>query len=219
MHATIGAQVSTTAASASGSIIDFENIVGTSILDPTTGIDTIDILVGEDLKPGTYYITAESATDISVARDISGDGVQFQDDSYQVTGTDITIVMAVGSDFTDIDDAATFGIEFTGGSGVIDLDIGDRAKFTVIPPHAGIEESVIPNQISIPEFELTVYSEQKSNGGYTMLTLPRVQASGLPLTFNVGEFSDTSTSFMMLECSLNPRAIFKIVKGEDQIAC
>jgi hypothetical protein len=219
MRATIGAQVSTTAASASGSIVDLENIVGTSVIDGTTGIATVDILVGDDLKPGTYYITAESATEISVARDISGDGVQFLDDSYQVTGTDITIVVAAGSAFTDIDDVATFGIEFTGGSGAIALTMGDRAKFTVIPPHAGIEESIIPNQINIPEFELIVYSEQKSDGGYSMLTLPRVQASGLPLVFNVGEFSDTSTSFMLLECSLEPRGVFKIVKGVDQISC
>ncbi len=219
MRATIGADVDTTAASATGSIVDIKNIVGSSVIDAITGIDTIDIITGDDLKPGNYYITAESPTAISVARDITGEGVKFQPDSYQVTGTDITIVTTTGSAFTDIDDANTFGIELTGGSGTIALVSGDRAQFTVIPPHNGIEESTIPNLIQIPEFELTVYSEVKSNGGFSMLTLPRVQASGLPLTFNVGEFSDTSSTFTMLECSLEPRAIFRLIKGVGEVAC
>ena len=221
MKATIGASVSVTAASATGSIVDIKNIVGTSVINAVAGIDTITVKAAAegDLKPGTYYITANSGSDIEIARDISGDGVQFQPDSYQVTGTDITIVTVAASDFTDIDDAATFGVELTGGSAASAFVTGDRAQFTVIPPHNGIDESIIPNLIQVPEFELTVYSEVKSDGGFSMLTLPRVQASGLPLTFNVGEFSDTSTTFTMLECSLEPRAIFKIIKGENEVSC
>lgn len=221
MKATIGADVVVAAANPLGSIVDVKNIVGTSVIEPQTGIDIIAVKLGEEanLKLGNYFITAETISEISVARDITGDGVQFIPDSYQVTGTDITIITSLESDFTDIDDIATFGIEFTGGNSAPNMVIGDRAQFTVIPPNNGVETSTIPNQIQIPEFELTVYSEQRSDGSFSTLTLPRVQASGLPLAFNVGEFSDTSTTFMMLECSNDPRAILRLVKGEDEIIC
>lgn len=221
MQTTIGATVVVTAASAVGSIINFTEFQTNLVVNPSNGIALVGLKAGaeKDLKAGIYVITVETATTISLKRNITGDGVKFDPNiPYQVTGTDITIVDSVASDFTDVDNLASFGIEFTGGSSVA-MTPGDRFSFEIIAPHGAIDDIVIGELIQIPIVELQIYSEVKNDGGYTKITIPRAQASGLPITLNVGDFADTSSTFMMLECPSGDRALISIIKGTDEVDC
>lgn len=90
------------------------NAVGTSLVEATTGITaTATVADPLNIKDAEFVIKAKTATTIDIY--VNGK----QDPIF----TDITVVASTAIPLTG------YGIEITGGSGVISLSVGDEARF------------------------------------------------------------------------------------------
>ncbi len=210
----IGAKVTKTSASTTGTIDPIVNQSGTSVVDATTGIASVTLTSSEekDLKFGGYTVKAVSATtiDIFVDTDINflskGADVDYQDDLLKVNATPITIP-GTGGTVTLPD----FGLTFTGGSGSISFVIGDTSVFDVVPPHKGFSEILIgQSTIQFPEFRATILAQERATLEIFSIDAFKVKASsGITLPLAEGGYSITGVTFELLFDS-QKGGVFKI---------
>lgn len=177
-----------------GAIAGFANLTGSSVFEATTGIASIAITSGATPKFGSYIIKAASATTVDLYIDNDLDGATMVNDSLKITSTPITVP---GSSATVAD--AVSGITLTGGSGSIAMTTGDMARVTVKPIN-NYNFEYLGGQIGevFPEFKLTIFGEKVNGSGYRYLELPRVKASGLPVSFNEKDWSTFTTTITVM---------------------
>ena len=189
----LGASVSTTAASASGSITQaLTNVKGTAMVS-TTGIATATIESGEEaqLKDGVYVVQAASATtvDVFAFTDIAfgnGTNLDFVNDALKITTTALTITSSTAVSVPNT------GIELTGGSGTIALgSAGDNtAYYRVSAAHGGISTMTIgQSTTTFPEHGMVCLSARRSDGSLFELDLLKVVGSGFPIALEETVFS------------------------------
>jgi hypothetical protein len=179
-----------------GFVSAITNVVGTSMVDATTGIASlaVDSATVSNLAYGDYVAKAVSATtiDLYLNTDVSGKA-PYIDENLKITSTPITIP---GSSATVISN----GIEFTGGSGSIALTTGDVATFSVRPINTYNLINYIGKAGSAPkEFRVDIFSEN-IDGRIRQATYPRViAAAGGNLKFLTKEFSMIETTLKILQ--------------------
>lgn len=216
----LGASVSTTAASATGTIGAIANVSGTSAVNATTGIASVAMKAASqaELKFGTYVVKVIGATtvDVFVSTDISfktkGTDESYENDLLKVTATPLTVPGTGGT--VDLDN---FGITITGGSGAIAMTPGDTASFTVVPPHGGISSIVIGQEsISFPEVGMWIMAQERSDGSYFEIDAHRVKSSaGMVIPLPEGNFSITGlTCKMLFDSTLEKVATITAAAGE-----
>lgn len=187
----IQADVTSYAASATGDVIEEENVTGTSVYGVATGILTITPTAGAsaDLKEGWYFVKAVTATTVDVyalssagfARGTTG---SYEDDAGKITASPVTITASTDTDITD------YGFTLTGGGGVIGMTIGDTAKFYVQKPHGGAFKAVVgATPISFDNVGLLITSEDNA-GKMTSVNIYKVKMAGMSIPFGEKEFGE-----------------------------
>ena len=179
----LGASVSTTAASTTGTVSTITNKKGTSVADGTTGIASAGIKSGSeaDVKHGTYVVKAVSSTtvDVYILTDIDfavGTDLEYQDDALKVTASALTITASTAVTIPNT------GIELTGGSGTIGMTTDDTAFFTVDKAHDGISTiNVGSSTAEFPAFGFEAIAAKRSNGDLFELEIFNAIGGGLPI--------------------------------------
>lgn len=188
----LGAAVTTTAASASGTVGTAENIKGT-LVDAVSGIASVTAVVGKenDLKDGTYVVEAVSATTVNVyaLTDIefkkldATNTLSYVDESLKINDTPLAI-----GDGADVE-IVGLGVKLTGGTTVAMIP-GDTMRFQVASAHNGISEISIGSTSTVfPEHRQICLSQKRSNGDTFEMELYRVVASGMAIPMEEQAFS------------------------------
>lgn len=187
----LGADVSTTAASATGSIIQaLTNAKGTSVV-AATGIASIGIKSGSeaDVKDGKYIVKAVTATtvDVYLMSNIAfdkGTAKEYVDDSLKITATPLTIVSATPVEIPG------FGLELTGGAGTIGMTVDDTATARVAAAHGGVSEITIgKNTTTFPEHGIVALSAKRSDGSLFEIDMFKAVGSGFPIALEETVFT------------------------------
>lgn len=189
----LGAAVTTTAASATGTITALTNFKGTSVLDAVTGVASAGIKAGSEakLKDGQYVVVADSPTtvrvygltDIEFKKD-SGSILEYVDDSLEITTSPLTITTGTPVEIPNL------GVELTGGSGTIGMTAGDTAFFKLSSAHGGLSVIDIGAASTIfPEHGQLCLAQKRSDGSTFELELYKVVGSGMPIPLEEQTFS------------------------------
>lgn len=190
----LGATVTTTAASATGTVGDLANVLNATVVEATTGIASVAAKVGSesDLKDGIYIIKAVSATtvDVYALTDIefkklgAANNLDYINEELKINATPITITASTAVEVVGL------GIELTGGSGTIGMTIGDTARFSVRSAHNGLSEITIGGASTIfPEHRQLCLGQKRANGDTFEMELFRVVGSGMPIPFEEQTFA------------------------------
>lgn len=214
----LGASVSTTAASALGTVDAIVNYKGTSVVDASTGIATATALSGSetDLKAGTYVVVATGAATVAVyaMTDVDfgvGNNLEFVNDDLKITASDLTIVASTPVTIPNT------GVELTGGAGVIGMTTGDTAVFQVAPAHGGISDVIIGQSTSsFPEHGEFVVAAKRSNGDIFEMDLHSCVGAGFPIALEETVFAIQELTLRLLyNASLNRIATFRKIRGAN----
>ena len=187
----LGASVTTTAASATGTVGSLTNVKGSSVQDATTGIASVSAKAGSeaDLKDGTYVVKAVSSTTVDVYcyTDISfnnGTSTEYVDDALKITETPLTITTGVAVEIPD------YGLELTGGSGTIGMTTDDTANFEVAAAHNGISDIVFgASATTFPSHGQLCLAQKRSNGDIFEIEIYNAVGAGFPITLEETVFS------------------------------
>lgn len=188
----LGATVSTTAASALGTVSGFANVKNESVLDASTGIASATAKSGSeaDLKDGRYLVVAASATtvDVYALSDLEfkkgANPLSYVDDSLKITATPLTIVTSTAVEIPNL------GVELTGGGGTIGMTTGDTAIFDVRSAHDGVSQIDIGASSTVfPEHKQLCVGQKRANGDTFELELYKVVGSGMPIPFEEQVFA------------------------------
>lgn len=199
----LGATVATTAASATGSVSALTNVKGTSVLNATTGIDSVAAIAGspEDLKDGVYIVKAASATTVDVyyltdieAKKVGAANTLTLSDDQKVNSSPLTITASTDTDI------AAIGAALTGGSGTIGMTADDTARFEIRSPHAGVSTiSIGGSGTTFPEHRQLCLSQKRANGDTFELELYRVVGSGMPIPMEEQTFAIPELSMQLVQ--------------------
>lgn len=204
------------AAESGGSISSaLENANGTSVLDATTGVATATVKAGSevDLKTGIYVVKAVSATtvDIYSMTDVDfaqGTDKEFEDDNLKINAAALTITASTAVEIPD------FGIELTGGSGVVGMTVGDTAVFEVRAINTGSDEVVIGSSTeSYAEVGLVIAAQKRGSGELFYIDVYRAKGIGMPINFVEKEFSEAEIT-MKLRVDTSRNGVFKIYRNK-----
>lgn len=187
------ATVTETALNASGQIVDFANVEGTSVYASGTGIASISVDDGDELKDGKYILECTAATKVKVRgySDQSftdGTNIVFEDDTYQI-GDELTITASGSIDITEL------GVTLHGGTGTIGMTVGDTAEFTILRESAALKEILITGETDFSEVGIMLFPD-KYDGDYTSIDIFRAMPAGMPL-----EIKDSWSTFQ-ITCDL-----------------
>ncbi len=212
----LGATVSTTAASATGTVDGFANFKGTSALDASNGMASVSIKSGSeaDLKEGIVVVEVVSPTTVDVyyMTDIefaNGNDLEYIDDSLKVTATPLTITASTAVEIPNT------GIEITGGSGTIGMTAGDSATFTSAAAHGGISEIIIgKSSATFPEHGEVALAAKRADGSMLEIDIHKAVGAGFPIALEETVFSIPELTVKLLfDSELNRIATFRKIKG------
>lgn len=212
------------AAETGGSVTTLTDKYGT-VVNATTGIASVTVKSGSeaDLKFGKYVTKVVSSTTVDVyfssSLDIGrGTDGTFQNDLLKITESPLTIPDS-GSTVT----IPNFGLEFTGGSGTINLEtagsIGDTATFEVRPINDGSMDVTI-GQITdqnFPEFGAIIMANKQSDGQMVEVDAYRCKGAGLPISFTRNTYSQAEITVKLMYDSVKD-GVFKLRHVEPTTA-
>lgn len=215
----LGASVSTTAASATGTVGSFENVKGASVLEATTGIASVAAKAGSeaDLKDSVYIVKAVSPTTVDVYaltdiefKKLGGQSLDYIDESLKITETPLTIVAS-----TAVEVPKT-GVELTGGSGTIGMTAGDTARYDVRSAHGGVSTIDIGKSSTVfPEHRQVCLGQKRSNGDTFEIELYKVLGSGMPIPLEEQAFSIPELAMKLVYDDANDKvATIRAKRGE-----
>jgi hypothetical protein len=175
----------------SGTVSTITNKYGSTCV-ASTGIASVSVKAAEktDLKFTKFLVKVVSATtvDVYAGSDIDfnrGTDKEYVNDLLKITASPLTITQATAVEIPD------FGLELTGGAGVIAMTAGHTATFEVKPLSTKSMEVTIGSASStFPEFGALVVGKQRSNGEMVELDLFRCKAAGLPIGFEANAYSE-----------------------------
>lgn len=176
---------------ANGTITAIANGKGTSVV-AATGIATATVKAANktDLKFTKYVVKATDATHVDVYAMSDADFNRGTDKSFETDGLKITaapLAIAQGAPV----EIPGFGIELTGGAGIIALVADDTATFSVLPPSSSSMSVTIGGTAdTFPEFGLILMAQKKSDGSMFELDIFRAKGIGLPIAFAEKAFSE-----------------------------
>ncbi len=210
----LGATVSETAASATGTVGSLSNSKGTSVFEASTGIATITAKAGSEnlLKTGKYFIVAVTATTFDAYMTTDVDGDLFQNDALKITESPLTVTASTAVEIPNT------GLEATGGSGTIDLgDAGNVAELEVASAHGGVDEIVIGEAgATFPEHEEVAYSAKRSNGDLMEMTIHKAVGAGFPISLEEQAYSIPELTVKLLyDNCVNRIATIRKVRGQS----
>lgn len=207
-----GAEVTKNVAEPNGAVSKaLENVEGVSVLSATTGISSVSLKAAgaDNLKTGKFILKALSATTFDVYALSSldfGRGVKMQyvDESLKINSTPIAVTTSAATEIPAL------GIEVNGGTGTIDMTVGDTATFEVRSPNDGSSSIVVGSTTSkYVEVGLILSAQESSSGQLFIIEVFRAKGVGVPLGLTAKEFAKTEitlTGFL----DTDKDAIYKI---------
>jgi len=211
----LGAEVNTTAASATGTVDAIANKNGTSVV-AATGIASATVKTGSeaDLKAGIAVVKAVSATTVDVywLTDIefsNGVDLEFIDDELKITASPLTITTSTAVEIPNT------GVELTGGAGTIAMVSGETAVFKAASAHGGISEVIIgKSSATFPEHGQVALSAKRSDGSLMEIDIHKAVGAGFPIALEETVFSIPELTVKLLfDTALNRIATFRKIKG------
>jgi len=215
----LAAEVTTTAASATGTITAL--VAGKGTLVDAVGLASVGIESGEEaeLKTGLYVVKAVSATTVDVycLTDIdfsNGTDISYKTDDLEITASALTISTGAAVSVPNT------GIELTGGSGTIDMTTGDTATFSVAPAHGGISTIVIGKSgANFTQHGQMALAAKQASGDILEINMHKVVGAGVPISLEETTFSSFElTSKLLFDNCLNRIITARKIKGLDS-AC
>jgi len=191
----LGATVETIAASPTGTVGDFKNVLNATVFDAATGIASVQAKAGStvDLKDGLYVIRAVSPTtvDIYALTDLefkklgAANDLSYINEELKINAAPLTIVtLGVATEIVGL------GVEMLGGSGAIGMTVDDTARFSVSSAHGGVSNIKLGSASTIfPEHRQLCLGQKRSNGDTFELELYKVVGSGMPIPFEEQTFA------------------------------
>lgn len=176
-----------------GNITTATNVQGSSIIDGSNGIDTVEVTSSDeaDLKFGIYVIKATGAdtfdvycmSDVDFAR---GTDLSFIDDSLKIIDDgDVS-----SADHVDADTGLTFS-----QVGTPAFTTGDTAVFEVRPVNTRNSTVVIGGvSDTFPEFGMVAYAQKRGSGALFEIDMYRCKAIGMPINLTPQEFSEAEVT-------------------------
>lgn len=204
-----------------GNTSTLTNVNGTSVLEATTGIASVDVKTGseDDLKFGKYIVVAVSATTVDVygLTNIDfqrGTDKTYVDEALKINTTPLTITTpGVATELPD------FGVEFTGGSGTIAMTTGDTAKFDINPPSLEQMDVAIGGiNDCIPEFGAFITAQKQANGSMWSFDCFRVKALGFPFGMEEKAYNEAEITAVLMRDDGEDR-IFHARYLKPTVAC
>jgi len=209
----LGATVTTTAASSTGSVGTITNVKGSSVVEAATGIASAAAKSGSetDLKDATYIVKAVTTdtVDVYATTDVSfsnGNDLSFQDDLLKITASPLTITASTAVEVPNT------GIELTGGSGTIGMTADDTAYFKVQAAHGGVSEIIIgKNDATFPEHGQVLVSAKRSDGSLMEIDVLKAVGAGFPIQLEETVFAIPELEVKLLY-DAQANAVAKITK-------
>jgi len=220
-----GSKPTENAAESAGSVTALRNVLNTSVLDATTGIDSVALKSGStiDIPFATYTVEAVSATtvDVFVHSDVDfaqGTDKTFKAGTHKINSSPLTIT--TGGSLTEITD---FGIDLVGGSGTIGMTIGDTAVFESRPANLSSRIVTIGSPLAAPKkIGLIALAQRKSDGVMHKINIFKTLAGGLPLVLTEKAYFEGEITFKAMR-AINifdgNEGLFQIESVESESAC
>lgn len=196
----LGASVTSNASEASGSCGTLTNKSGT-LVEATTGIASASVESGEEanLKDALYVVKAVSTTEVDVyaLTDVdfsNGASLEFQDNLLKITATPLTVLDSGGTV-----SVPNTGIELTGGSGTVAMNIGDTAYVYTRKINGGSDIITVGSSTqTFPEFGVLIASQKLAGGETFRGQFYRCKGFGFPVNMNEKEWSEADVTIKML---------------------
>lgn len=210
----LGAEVATTAASATGTCGALTAKKGSLIA--ATALASVSLTTGQaaNLKAGIYLVKAVSATTVDVygLSDIDfsrGTDLEFINDSLKITSSPLTITSA------GVTAIPNLGVELTGGAGTIAMVAGDTAVFALAAPHGGISEITIgKSSTSFPEHGQVVLSQKRATGDLFEIEIYKAVGQGFPIALEETVFAVPElTAKVLYDSTKDKLATIRAIKG------
>jgi len=212
----LGAQIATTAASATGTVGTITNVNGTSTVDATTGIASVAATAADegDLKTGLYVVEVTGAATVTLYNLTDIDFTSGTDATYLSDALDVETGIVI-PDTGGTVNSADFGLEFTGGSGTVAMVTGDTARFKVAKAHGGISTITIgQSATTFPEFGALMLAAKRANGDLLEVEGLKMLGGGLPIPLEEVVFAIPElTSKLLYSTADDAIAIVRAIKG------
>jgi hypothetical protein len=187
------ATVTETALNAAGQVIGLANVGGTTSYSAASGVASIAVASGSELKEGHYkgYASASATIQIYGFSDQSfndGNNIQFEDDTYAI-GDAFTLPSASAVTLTEL------GVSFTGGSAV-NMNPGDTFEFTILRQNSAFESILVTGETDYDEVGVMLFPD-KYNDEYAWIDVFKILPAGLPLEIKDSWSTYTVTVDMM----------------------
>lgn len=199
-----GATITSTAASATGSVVALVAATGTTIGASAVGVVSAGVKSGSDtdLKFGYYAVVYVSATTVDVygmtdLQFAKATALTSVDDLLKITESALTIVTDTAVEIPNT------GVELTGGSGTIAIVANDVGIFQVVPAHGGIDTIDFGKSgLTFPEHGLYVTGKERSSGELIDINLYKVQvSSGLNVPLLEADYQSSDITVIALQDS------------------
>ena len=178
-------------ADANGAVSAITNVKGISVVAATGLVSaTVKVANKADLKFTKYIVKATDPThvDVYAMTDVDfdrGTDKSFVNDELKITAAPLAIAQGIAVEIPG------FGIELTGGAGIIAMVADDTAIFEVKPPSSSsMSVKVGGTSDSLPEFGLIIMAQKKSDGTMVEIDVFRAKGAGLPLSFAEKAYSE-----------------------------
>lgn len=199
----LGATVTTTAASATGTVGDLANVNGAAM--GITGIASVQAKSGSegDLKDGIYIVKVVTATSVDVYaltdiefKKLGAASLEYVNEGLKITATPLTVVASTAVEIPGL------GVTLTGGTGTIAMVVGETLRFGVRSKHAGISTIDIGSSSTIfPEHRQLCLGQKRANGDTFEMELYKVVGSGMPIPFEENTFAIPELSMKLIQDS------------------
>ena len=197
-EALLGKSVTSNAAETAGNASTLTNKNGTSVV-AATGVATASVKAGSeaDLKFTGFIVKAVTSTTVDVYATTNldfnqGTATTFGGDLLKITASPLTITASTAVTVPD------YGVELTGGGGVIAMVADDSATFDTRPINTGSENVVIGSTSEVfTNFGLIVTASRPGDAEMTLIDCYNVAGSGLPINFTENAFSEASVTLTM----------------------
>jgi hypothetical protein len=211
----LGAEVTKTAAAASGTVSTLTNKSGT-LVSATVGVASVGLRSGStaDVKSGIYLVRATTATtvDVYALTDIDfarGVDLSFIDDTLKITTAPLSITTAA------VVAVPNLGVELTGGSGTIAMTVGATAVFSLAAPHGGMSEITLGKQSTVfPEHGAVCLSQKRSNGDLFEIEIYKQVGQGFPIALEETVFAIPElTCKVLYDAAKDKLATIRAIRG------
>lgn len=173
----------------SGFVGPITDKVGTSISNATTGIASVSVTAGGELKvPLGKIVIAATAVANEVDLYLLGD---------TATGplpvvNELTLLASgvVIPDSGGTIDIADYGITLTGGSGTVALVDNDTAYFESRPANSKTTQIVMGDDSDLKNLGVIMVVPRNSAGQQTVFDFPKVSVGGIPFAANTREYAE-----------------------------